>query len=142
MKTIVHEKFEAAIYNPATRFFEGGSWHAEVVVNGEISRSKIKEIQNVIDEFDHSTIAPVEFITVEELTKINQRFTAVKNANTVPQMLVAVAKYIREKIRIDGEKIVFIDSIIFWRDANDFKIIVEHDDLVEGEIEVAEHRAV
>jgi len=142
MRIKIKEKFEATFFNPATRNFEGGSWHARITVNGRITVFDIKKIQNVVDQFDHSTIAPVEFIKKEEIEKISKRYTLLRNCTQLADMFIGLTKVIIDEIEAIDEKIAAkINLFEFWRDNNDIEFVVERSDLDDSEVEVIEHKA-
>ena len=142
MKIKIKEKFEATFFNPATRFFEGGSWHAKVTVNGEINLTEMKLIQNIIDEFDHSTIVPAEFVTLNEITDISKRYTVLKNAETITQMFEGISKIIFKKITKENVDLgSAITEFEFWRDNNDIEYCVFVIDILDSKVEIIKHEA-
>ena len=142
MKTRIKERFEATLFNPATRFFEGGSWHARVTVDGEISIAEMKMIQDVIDEFDHSTIVPIEFVTIDEVEDISKRYTVLRDANTVAQMFEGVSKVIFDKIKgADSDLHSRIGTFEYWRDNNDIEYYFTAADVINSDVKIIKHEA-
>ena len=142
MKIKVKEKFEATFFNPATRQFEGGSWHARVTVRGNINISDLKLIQNAVDEFDHSTIMPAEFVTLEEIKKINQRYSVFRDANDKTELFIGVSKIILNKVVESNSALASrIEKLEFWRDNNDVEIVIFRADIDESGIKIVEHEA-
>jgi len=142
MKVKIKEKFEATIYNPATRNFEGGSWHARVTIDGKLPITEIKKIQNIIDEFDHSSIVPDQFVKEEEIKIISKRYTVLRNCNQLSDMLIGVASVIIEKLKKTDEKLAMRTIMIeFWRDNNDVEFEIERYDLDSSSVEIVAHRA-
>ena len=142
MKTRIKEKFEVTLFNPATRFFEGGSWHARVTVDGEISIAEMKMIQDAIDEFDHSTIVPAEFVTLDEVADISKRYTVLRDADTVAQMFEGVSKVIFNKIKdADLDLCTRIETFEFWRDNNDIEYYFVAVDIVDSDVKIIKHEA-
>ena len=142
MKYKIKEKFEAAFYNPATRYFEGGSWHARITIDGVVSIYDIKKIQNIVDQFDHSSIAPVEYIKKEEIENISKRYTLLKNCVQLSDIFIGIAKAIIGEIKKNDEKIAGRAILFeFWRDFRDVIYVIERKDLINSEVEVIEHIA-
>ena len=124
MQTSVIEKFEMALFNPATRQFEGGSWHAKITLEGGLNMMEVKTVRNVIDALDHSTIAPAEFISADEISKINKRFTLLRGCNNLPDMFIGISIlliYNVEKLFDPTSKVV---KISYWRDNDDVEFTV------------------
>ena len=142
MKVKIKEKFEATFFNHATRSFEGGSWHARVTIDEKVSFHDIKKIQDAIDQFDHSVIAPFEYIKKEEIEKISKRYTLLKNGVQLADMFVGLAKIMIDEIRKIDEKIAERTILFeFWRDNHDIELVVEKFDIDTSMVEVIEHKA-
>ena len=140
MKVKIKEKFEVAFFNPATRQFEGGSWHARVTVDGKMKIADIKKIQNVIDRFDHSTVVEKTFITEDEVSKISKRYTVLEGCTNLADMLCGLAKVVVEEIKKIDETIAMrIEKIEFWRDNNDIEFEFDRVDLDECEVKIIAH---
>ena len=137
MQTGAIEKFEVTISNPATRQFEGGSWHAKVVVNGVLNMHEVKLIRNVIDELDHSTVAPIEFVTLEDIKKISKRYTLTENCTQLADMVIGMGIMVYEELVPFRER---IQSIVFWRDNADVEFIIDKEHLKNNKIKVVEHQ--
>jgi len=138
MQTGAIEKFEVTIFNPATRQFEGGSWHAKVVVSGVLSMSEVKTIKNVIDELDHSTVAPIEFVALEEIKNISKRYTLTENCTQLADMVIGMGITVYEELVPFRER---IQSIVFWRDNADVEFTIDASHLKTNKIKIIEHQA-
>jgi len=142
MKIKIKEKFEVTIFNPATRNFEGGSWHARVTVDGKLPISEIKKVQNTIDEFDHSSVVPDQFVKEEEIKVISKRYTVLKNCIQLSDMVIGMTKVIIDKLKEVDEKLAMrVVMVEFWRDNNDIEFEIERYDLDSSSVEVVAHNA-
>ena len=142
MKCKIKKNFEAAFYNPAICCIEGGSWHARITIDGAVPIYDIRKIQNIIDQFDHSTIAPVEYIKKEEIENISKRYTLLKNCVQLSDMFIGTAKAIINEIKKENEKIAERAILFeFWQDFYDVAYVIERKDLINSEVEVIEHVA-
>ncbi len=135
MRTVIHEKFEVTIFNPATRQFEGGSYHAEIEVEGALTKHTIKLMQDVVDQFDHSTVVPSHLISKDEVAKISQRYTVIDDATDFVDMLAGIARTIVSEIAVNKIEIEELLSITFYSDNFDAKYIFQLSDLDKVSIE-------
>ena len=120
MKCKIFEKFEVAIFDPATREYRGGSMHAAVIVDGKVTRQQIADVQAVMDNFDHSTVVSDAFATKEELAAVSERGAVVSNAADYCDMMMALAKHFVIQVSALG---LTATKIKIWSDKGDVEFI-------------------